>query len=165
MSREQQVSLDEIKVGFARETAPRQGFQRIKPSVKVCLLADVVSGDDTVWRELIIEDGKDNYDLPNGRLLLKEDTSRIEALKSFTPNAALKALQKSNPPTEQSPNKSPRTSSLPVVQPSAPKKAPEAKPTSQTTSEELPSSTPWSIIAVMTVVVLGLLCLLVKNQK
>ena len=53
---------------------------------------------------------------------------------------------------------------LPVVQPPAPKKTPEAKP-APTPSEEPTSSTPWSIIVVLIVAVIGLLWLLLKGRK
>lgn len=165
VSRQQHARLEEVNVGLERREPPLPGFQRIKPSVTVCLLADVVSGDAASWRELIIEDGKGNYDLPNGRLLLTEDAPRVETLRSFTPTAALAALQKSDPQSEQPPSKSPTTNSLPIVQPPAPKKSPEAKPTVPAPSKEPTSSTPWSVIVVLIIAATGLLWLLVKNRK
>jgi hypothetical protein len=56
------------------------------------------------------------------------------------------------------------TMTPPTVQPPAPKQAPEAMPVS-TQSEEPTSSTPWSIIVVLVVVVNGLLWLLLKKRK
>jgi hypothetical protein len=162
-TRNEPAALDEVSVGLGAEEAPRQGFQRIKPQVTISLLADVVANADSDWRPLILDDAGRNYNLPNGRLLLAEDAIRVEALKSFTPNAALTALQRSDPQSEQPPDKSPMTSSLPIVQPSAPKKALEAKPS--TASDEPTSSTPWSIIVVLIVAALGLLWLLLKRRS
>jgi hypothetical protein len=151
-TRNEPASLDEVSVGLGAEQAPRQGFQRIKPQVTISLLADIVANADSGWRPLILDDAGMNYKLPNGRLLLTEDASRVEALKSFTPKAALIALQKSNPSSEQSPDKSPTTSSLPIVQPPAP-------------SEKPTSSPPLSIIVVMIAAAGGLLWLLLKRRS
>jgi hypothetical protein len=52
----------------------------------------------------------------------------------------------------------------PSVQPSAPKKALAAKPTPPP-SEEPTSSTPWSVVAMLIVVAIGLLRLLLKGRK
>ena len=53
----------------------------------------------------------------------------------------------------------------PSMQPPAPKKAPEVKPTVLTPDEEQAPSTPWSIIVVLIVAVLGLLWLLLKRRS
>ncbi len=58
----------------------------------------------------------------------------------------------------------PPPNSLPSVQPPAPMKAPEVKPSS-TSSEEPTSSTPWSVVAVLTAAAIGLLWLALKNTK
>jgi len=54
---------------------------------------------------------------------------------------------------------------LPVVQPTVPKKSPSTAPASATPSEEPASSTPWSVVAVLIVAVIGLLWLLLKRRK
>lgn len=163
VSREEQVTLDEIKVGFEHKAAPREGFQSIKPDVTISLLADVVADADSGWRPLILDDAGNNYSLPNGRLLLTEDAPRVESLRSFTPKAAFAALQKSEPQSEKSSNKPPTTSTLPIVKPSPMPKALETMPS--TPREEPTSSTPWSVIAVLIVAAIGLLWLLVKKRK
>lgn len=70
---------------------------------------------------------------------------------------------------ESSPNANPSAATNAqapsLVRPTAPKKAPEAKHTPTTPSEEPASSTPWSIIIVLIVTVLGLLWLALKNRK
>lgn len=50
-------------------------------------------------------------------------------------------------------------------QPSAQKKEPETKPTTSISSEETPSSTPWSVLAVLIVAAIGLLWLLLKRRS
>ncbi len=162
-TRNEPAALDEVSTGLGRVEAPRPGFQRIKPDVTISLLADVVANADSGWRPLILDDAGHNYSLPNGRLLLTEDAPRVESLRNFTPKAAFAALHKSEPQSDQSSNKPPTTSSLPIVKPPSTAKAPEAKPS--TSSEEPTSSTPWSVVAVLIVAASGLLWLLLKGRK
>jgi hypothetical protein len=162
-TRNEPAALDEISAGLSNEESPRQGFQRIKPQVTISLLADVVANADSRWRPLVLDEAGINYSLPNGRLLLAEDASRVDTLKNFTPNAALETLQKSDSESDQLPNKLPATSSLPIVQPPT-SKAPEAKPAPMPIEKPGPS-TPWIIIVVLIVAAIGLLWLLLKNRK
>jgi hypothetical protein len=162
-TREVPAALDEVKTGLGREDSPRQDFQRIKPDVMVSLLADVIANPESGWRPLILDDAGHNYGLPNDRLLLTEDAPRVEALRNFTPSAALETLQKSDSESAQLPNKLPATNSLQIVLPPT-SKASEAK-FAPIPIEKPDSSTPWIIIVVLIVAAIGLLWLLSKNRK
>lgn len=157
------MASDEVSTGLGREEAPRKGFQRIKPEVTISLLADVVVNAGSGWRPLILDDAGHNYSLPNGRLLLTEDASRVETLRNFTPKAASALLQKSGSQSEQSSNKQPVMKSLPAVEPSSAPKARDSNPASSP-SDESASATTWSFIAVLMVAAPGLLWLLFKRR-
>ena len=142
-TRNEPVALDEVSAGLGTQESPRQGFQRIKPQVTISLLADVVANPNSSWRPLVLDDTGENYKLPNGRLLLTEDVSRVEALRNFTPNAALAILQKPDPQSEQHANRSSTTSSMPIVQSSAPEKAADNMRVTEPLREEPTSLMPW----------------------
>lgn len=71
----------------------------------------------------------------------------------------------STKPLEISPSNSSKTSSLPMVKPNQKHKSSGAQPGEVASNEEPTSSTPWSIIVVLIVAVIGLLWLLVKKRK
>ncbi|MEI6655574.1 MAG: hypothetical protein WCP45_12465 [Verrucomicrobiota bacterium] len=93
-TRTETALLDEVSLGLESGTPPRAGFQRFKPEVKICLLADIVSIENPSWRPLILDDVDSNYKLLNDRLLLKEDAARKIELSNFTPHDALRAIEK-----------------------------------------------------------------------
>lgn len=106
-TRNESVAYDELTSGLGNEEAPRLGFQRIRPEVKISLLADIVANADAVWRILVLDEAGHNYSLPNGRLLLTYDAPRVESLRRFTPKAALAALQEAYLKSEPSSNNEP----------------------------------------------------------
>jgi len=88
------VPHEEVAIGLESGFPPRGGFQRFKPSVQICLLADIVSNENPTWRPLVLDEQGSNYGLPNGRLLLTEDAARKTTLSNFTPNDAFLAIEK-----------------------------------------------------------------------
>lgn len=87
--------------------------------------------------------------------------------KALRPTSAATESASSTPYSDPLEPQTSRTSMNPTpsVQPPAPKKASDAKPTASTPSEEPTSSTPWSIMVVLSVAALGLLWLLFKRRS
>lgn len=114
---------NEVALGLERGSPPRAGFQRLEPQVKICLLADISSIANPSWRPLVLDEQGSNYGLPNGRLLLTEDTTRKTELSKFTPNDALLAIEKSREQKEpkprnfHEPDETPSRRLLPMLKP------------------------------------------------
>ena len=79
--------------------------------------------------------------------------------------AVLKGETPTQQPSKEEPENKLSTIPLPPVVQPAKSKTPEAKPTASTPSKEPASSTPWSIIVVLSVAAIGLLWLLLKKSK
>lgn len=109
--------------------------------------------------------GPDEEAIPDAELPTAEQLRAYEASFGKLEALATKgALPKSDPTSQPiSAQASAIPTTVQAVQ-SAPKKGLSTAPTS-TPSEETPSSTPWSVVAVLVVAATGLLWLLVKKRK
>lgn len=147
-TRNEPVAYDELTSGLGAEEAPRLGFQRIRPEIKISLLADIVANADAVWRMLVLDEAGHNYSLPNGRLLLTDDATRVESLRKFTPKAAFAALQEAYPKSDPQSNDKPTSVSPSEKANERPKKRESAtfrKSTDIIIKESTPF--PWWLIA------------------
>jgi hypothetical protein len=122
-TRTETAPLNEVALALEHGSPPKAGFQRLKPQVKICLLADIASIANPSWRPLVLDEQGSNYGLPNGRLLLTEDTARKTELSKFTPNDALLAIGKSReqkvpkPRNFHEPDETPSRRLLPMLKP------------------------------------------------
>lgn len=129
-----------------------------KPVLEMIPLAEYLKQPDALWRAV---DTSGQFNLRNQHQRADEQ-ERLKLVGHLTRSAAVSALITDTATTQQT---TPTPKQSAIVQPSGLKKAPDAKPTVSTPSEEPTSSTPWSTIAVLIVVAIGLLWFLLKKAS
>ena len=128
-----------------------------KPVLEMISLAKYLQQPSPSWRAL---DTLGQFNLRNQHKRADEQEA-LKQIEYLTRSAAVSALTTG---TVSTPQTTPTPSPPPMVQPTMPK-TPEANVKTSTPSNKPTSSTPWSIIVVLVVVVIGVLRLLLEKRR